>query len=123
MAVSWPTTLPQHTLQDSFQYNPTSGVIRTDMEAGYPKIRRRFTATVTSYDITMVMTTAQVVIFETFFRDSLKYGTVRVNFPNPLDPNLTLAEFRWVSEGSPYQIMPRESTIDWTVSFRLERLP
>lgn len=124
MAVNWPLTLPQDTLQDGFQYSRQTGLIRTDMDAGYPKTRRRFTATVRTYNISMVMTKTQLEAFETFYFDSLQMGTVRVNFPDPLSPTQASAEFRWVGDGGTgYTVTQSGDTQDWIVSFTLERLP
>lgn len=64
MAV-WPVTLPAPTVR-GYALNPVDPVIRTDMEAGPTKNRRRFTQAPTDVPVTFKFTEAEFAIFEKF---------------------------------------------------------
>jgi|DEB19_MinimDraft_2_1074335.scaffolds.fasta_scaffold07070_3 hypothetical protein len=76
----WPVTLPQKPRTD---YSETKGVIvlRTSMDAGPAKMRRRGKRTDTM-QVSYALSTAQVAILDAFITDSLK-GTIRFGFPHP----------------------------------------
>jgi hypothetical protein len=115
----WPLTLPQ---KPKTNYSESSGVLllRTPMDAGPAKIRRRGTRPDTmqvSYDLS----TTQVATLETFLKDTLQ-GTARFGFVHPRT-NQTV-EVRVVPQGdgalySTSYIMPEL----WSVSLQLEVLP
>lgn len=115
--------LPQKTLKDGYSTERQSGVIRTDMDTGFPKVRRRFTALTKTYSITMIFTDAQYTYFENFFENDILYGANLVDFPHPRTGVNT--EMRWLAPtGSPaYSVTPDGGTDDWRISFQLEELP
>lgn len=70
----WPVTLPvilYPAEQDSFLSEPETGVIRTHMDAGPVKARRRFTAIAIPTNLTIMMTQAQVATLKEFYRVTL----------------------------------------------------
>lgn len=85
MADAWPGTFPFIVNPEDFrEAGPTGNVIRSPMERGTTKQRRRFTnASRPVEGSTSVMTTAQVALFETFFRTTLKDGTLPFTATNP----------------------------------------
>lgn len=148
MAVEWPNdgsgnyTIPYLVQQDKFSFKPSSGMIRDDVDAGYPLVRRRFTATIERYSIALVMTYEELIIFKEFFQNSpghpdlpgVQYGGSTVYFPEPLwSPSGAqteadrpdTSEFRWVVEkgSNPYTVSPDGDTRSFIVSFELEKLP
>lgn len=141
MAVDWPASLPQKVLKDGFSYTTQSAIIRSETDAGYPLIRRRFTAVTKTMSITMVFTPEEFEIFETFFTNSqsnptlpgVSHGAVRVNFPDQMwfpgvgetEEDRPKKESRFVAEsgGNPYNVVPDGETRDWRVTFTLEVLP
>ncbi|HAJ72429.1 MAG TPA: hypothetical protein DCO68_10165 [Methylophilaceae bacterium] len=113
---SWPTTLPLPSTE-SYSINPQSSVIRTNMEAGPAKYRKRFTAV--PYDVTaqFLMTPAQMAIFKTFYNTTINLGADWFIF-NGLDLGngyATNSEVHIVGE-------PQEVKMDglWRVSLKLE---
>lgn len=68
---TWPTGLPQRPLADGFAESPQSNVVRSDMDVGPAKMRRRYTAEVRVYSMGLLLTTAQVVTLETFYYTTL----------------------------------------------------
>jgi len=135
MAVAWPSTLPKNVLRDSFNYNPNSGVIRDETDAGYPKVRRRFTGVTTDMTVSMVMTTEQLGIFETWFKAAsptgISYGSLRFDFPKPIwsagvdedEDDRPTIEVRMKITGPPYTVRPDGETRDWIVAFTIEEMP
>lgn len=136
-SIDWPSSLPKHVLRDGFGYNPQSGVLRTDMDAGFPKVRRRFTAVVKQYQVTMVMTYQQFKRFEDFYFNSPTHPneesrgvaeTLRFNFPNPIwgmdtgetENDRPTIEVRF---SGPFQASPDGDTRDWRITFPIEKLP
>lgn len=135
----WPSDLPRYPLDDGFQYEPGSGILRTSMSAGYPKVRRRYTATVDKYSLTYLMDYGQYELFEIFVNNSpdadepgILSGAVSFYLLNPIwkpgvgeieeqRPHI-LVRLHVPSDGSPYTVAPQDST-DWIVNFTVERLP
>lgn len=68
---TWPTGLPQRPLADGFTESPQSNVVRSDMDVGPAKMRRRYTATVRTYSMELLLSTSQVATLETFYRTTL----------------------------------------------------
>lgn len=70
---AWPSTLPAAQAQ-GYAFGPVDPVIRTDMEAGKPRARRRFTAMPTVIQVSWRFTQAQLGEFETFWHTTLSDG-------------------------------------------------
>lgn len=129
--VQWPESLPQRPVRDGFSATPQSGVVETEMDAGLPKVRRRFTATYTDYSLTYIMTYAQFEIFEQFYNNSPTHETLpgvqggvwRFYIPNPYSESADDLEVRFVAQNPPYRAMPDGDSTEWAVSFRVRRLP
>jgi len=76
----WPVSLPQY-MELGDQETPPDVLIRVKMDVGPDRVRPRFTTNVRKISGKVELTTAQVEIFETFYRTTIFYG---------------LEEFRWV---------------------------
>ena len=89
-------------------------MLRTSVDAGPEKRRRRFTAAPRPLIGTMRMTTAQVAAFETFFRTTLADGTLAFDFPHPRTQSTLSVVFAsppsWTNAGGDYYdvILPLE---------------
>jgi hypothetical protein len=92
----WPAGLPQYVNQDSFTEEKISNVIRTPMEGGDVKIRRRFTAAPIKYAFSFTITDAQKAIFDTFHHTTCKHGSLAWDWIRPIE--LTSATFIFMSE-------------------------
>lgn len=68
---TWPTTLPQPVL-DSISYTPLNNTIRSQMDAGPAKMRRRFTAAGEDVTLVLMLTAEQKADLDTFIRVTLK---------------------------------------------------
>ncbi len=123
MAIAWPSDLPQTYNKDDFTYTKQSGTIRTDMDSGPPKVRRRFTAVSTFYTLSMIMTKTQFDSFETFFESTLKFGTLQFYAIDPLDVESVMEARFMVGSDTPYAVSPDGDSLDFIISFQLEKLP
>lgn len=84
MAVpDWHIDLPQELLLDGYNEALPDGTIKSDMDAGPSKVRRRFTATVTPISGAIIVTASQLATFKTFFNTTLLKGALRFNWTEP----------------------------------------
>lgn len=79
---TWPISLPQYVLE-GYTETPQDGSIRSDVDAGPPKIRRRFTAIRTSFECRMVLTSEQVQTLTDFYISTLQMGSLKFDFYHP----------------------------------------
>lgn len=80
---TWPNTLPQKPLYSGYAEDWEKVVLRTEMDAGPAKTRKRFTAGVKNYKWSFAMTEAQVETLYTFYTGSANYGATAFDFPHP----------------------------------------
>lgn len=123
-AIDWPSGLPQAFEAQSYQYAPGSGVVRTNMSAGPPKVRRRFTAVYDMHSGSMIMTkTLFTTTFLTFFGTTIAGGSLSFNFPNQFDDGVTTfeARFSFNETSAPYTV--QQYTPEYVkLSFSLEEI-
>lgn len=81
--VDWPSDLPQVPPKDGYSEDPGDPVLRTETDVGPGISRRRFTASVISLKMNFVLSTAETVILDTFWRDTLSYGALTFNWTHP----------------------------------------
>lgn len=75
---TWPGTLPTNVDQNGFgEEQPQGAAIRTPMESGPPKQRNRYTVLNLPFAGIMIMTSAQVDTFWTFYRTTLGNGALK----------------------------------------------
>jgi len=80
---TWPVTLPDYVLQDGYLEQPPENTIRTKMDVGPPKARRRATSAPRPIKCRQHMTAAQVVTFDTFYVTTLKSGSLPFEWQHP----------------------------------------
>lgn len=112
----WPATLPPLTELASFNEQPPDLLLRTPNASGPPKIRRRATANIRPLAGTLLMTKAQLDIFDAFFVTDLLGGAIPFDGTHPrtgaaMSANLKRPGYRHAS--GPY----------WEVAIELEVLP
>lgn len=91
MAV-WPTTLPAPSL-NSLQESPPDNTIRTTMEKGVDKIRRRTTASIRPLAFTMMCTPEQIEILDSFYVEETFSGSEAFTFTHPRTGDICTARF------------------------------
>ena len=82
MAAIWPASLPQASLLGDSETFPDT-VLKTDMDAGVPKRRNRFTAGLRLFEIPLYMTNVQANVYYTFFTQTLKNGALPFEWKIP----------------------------------------
>ncbi len=116
MATSWPDTLPQQPLVKGFSGTVQDTLIRTSMDAGPEKIRRRFTAASEYFTLTWFMTKQQLNTFRSFFKDTIADGSIEFEMNHPITGETVLVRFR-----GPYQFV--STGVHWRISAEIEVLP
>lgn len=112
----WPLGLPQDVLQ-GWDKGLESGLLRTSMDQGPAKQRRRFTATARPYSVTVQLTKTEVTTFETFFDETINGGADVFDWVDPRTQ--TAVTFRFIKE-------PTERHVDgetYRIPLQLEVLP
>jgi hypothetical protein len=71
--ITWPSTLPLPTVQ-GYNVEPGETIIRTEMDAGLARHRRRFTDVPTKIAVRWIMRRDQYAIFEGWYRWHAKEG-------------------------------------------------
>ena len=114
---SWPATLPQYPIMQGYQENPADTIIRTKMDQGPDKVRRRTTANTVNFKVSYIMTDAQVATFDTFYNATISGGADKFTMPHPRT-GVSSDNFRISS-------IPQYASINgvYRVSFDLELLP
>lgn len=80
---TWPLTLPAAPLAEGFRETMPATTVRTEMEAGPAKVRRRTTAGVGRLSMAYLMSAAQVATLESFVTHDLAGGALPFNFTHP----------------------------------------
>jgi len=79
----WPATLYGHIIDGGFTETPPQNVLRTQMDAGPAKLRRRSTAAVRPMSLTLFLTKALVATFDTFYVSTIASGATEFNMYHP----------------------------------------
>jgi len=113
--IYWPEYLPAALLLNGLSKQPQSNVIRTAMDAGPKKARRRYTARTVKYSGRQIFDAAELAVFEQFYHTVIADGVLRFNFTDPM--SLETAEFRFTED---YTVNAAEGLFE--VQMSLERL-
>lgn len=116
----WPLTLPQRPLSSGYSEKPGSNILRTPMDAGPAKMRRRGTRPDT-ITCTYLLTAAQIATLETFCETTIQ-GTARFGWPHPRTTSAVEARLVPDGEGSLYSLAP-VSRDSWLMTANFEVLP
>lgn len=121
-SVVWPVDLPNAPLVSSLVAQYESLAIRTRMDQGPAKVRRRFTRNVRPFRVEFIMTDTQLAIFDVFFHATIKGGAERYSWTDPIDG--LNGDFRVI--GTP-EVTPLTARTDpapkFRVGFTVEKMP
>lgn len=111
---TWPSTLK--VTRSGFKETPAKNMIRSDMDTGPAKVRRRSTANVRPATVMLFLTDDQLQTLDDFFVNDCASGALSFDFINPRTNSTVQARF--VEE-------PEYPQADayWNVSLSLEFLP
>jgi hypothetical protein len=113
----WPPGISEAFTSDAFSESPQEVTIRTDMDTGPPKVRRRFLNPVRTYECNIVLrNAAEYAELRDFYYVICQGGTDTILMAHPITGVAT--SFRFASP-------PQFSAlgIAWRAAFRLEALP
>lgn len=119
MTVAWPATVPTDVLEDSFAESPPENTIRSPMETGPAKLRRRATSAVRPVSWRQNLTTAQVADVDTFAVTTTKNGSIDFTRAHPRTGSSVTMRFLAMPSYAPAAGTPGR----WLVSFSCEVLP
>lgn len=115
MAV-WPSTLPKPN-PDGYQEVMPSNTIRSEMDVGPAKVRKRATSATTKYRLNFEMDNTDVNTLETFFTTTINDGVDTFTMDDPR--NGTSETFRIVSPPETVAL----TGVWFRVSVNMEKLP
>lgn len=116
---TYPATLPQDALAAGYRRAMADNVLRSPMEGGPAKTRRRFTSVPKTFACQVIMTAAQLAIFKTWHEEDILDGALRFNWTDQ-DDGTTAVEMRFLSAPEWSSIKGRD---EWVVNMALEIMP
>ena len=116
--MSWPGTLPATPIIGGYQEVFANNVVRSDMDTGYAKVRKRSTAAPKIYRFVYSLTAAQVTTLNTFFDTTINSGADTFTMTHPR----TSASETWRII-SPPEVMTSANTSDYRAVVNMEQLP
>lgn len=119
----WPVALPQAPITAKVTGSDEPAVVRTAMDAGPPKVRRRYSAPWESWTVLLRVTRLQLETLNTFFRTTTEAGALPFEWKHFETGNQVDMRFR----GPPQKRAnaPRNAgKLDlWDVEFEVELVP
>lgn len=106
---TWPITLPQDLLIAGYGESPGDNQLRSNMDVGPAKVRRRSTAAPRKVKGGVILTREQLVTFREFYDDILLSGTLRFSWHDPTKPE-SAVEMRftevpsWTAESGQFNL-------------------
>jgi len=91
---TWPTDKRFSPLISSLQETPPANTIRSTMEKGPEKVRRRTTANVRPISFSLLLSKADVVVMDTFFNDDTYGGADEFDYVHPRTGENVKARFK-----------------------------
>jgi hypothetical protein len=114
---AWPSSLPDYVLQQGHNEALANVSMRSQMDAGPAKVRRRFTAGPRMVNAIVRLTTGQTLTLDTFFETTLVGGSLAFDWVLPRTQ--ASRSFRFTS---PPEYRPVGPGI-WDATLKLEAMP
>jgi hypothetical protein len=117
MAVAWPLSLQQYLSEQNFSVTFGDTTVRSDMDTGPQKVRRRFTRPVDKFTGSILVDGAEYDIFYNYYNTSLAGGTTPFLLNHPITG--VPSEFRFTGQ-------PKVNSIgggQFVIGFEFEELP
>ena len=118
----WPTSLPQKPLIDGYKRVVPNTLIRSSMDTGSDKVRKRGRFKPQEISATYVLTAAQRNALEAFVHDKIAEGAICFNWPHPELNKLVRARIKASQDGI-LEFSPYGTTNRWQVTLKLEIWP
>jgi len=84
---TWPTSLPQELNEEGFSTELIDNTIRTQMDYGPAKVRKRCTSNVMKVEGSVSLNSTQLTTFMSFFNSNCAYGATAFDWTHPLTGN------------------------------------
>jgi hypothetical protein len=114
----WPADLPDNFLLEGYSETLADTTIRTQMEAGIAKVRRRFTYAARPFSGRLVVNRAQKESLEAFYITTCRSGADRFEWRHPSRREYVAAQIRFTA---PPGFEPLEPEI-WHAVLQMEIL-
>jgi hypothetical protein len=114
---TWPVTLPQEPIMDGYQESLGNVLLRTNMDVGPAKVRRRSAIRNDPITLFLKLTTAELAIFKDFCITSLHNCLDTIQWVHPITG--TSIDLRFTT---PPVWEPAEAGV-WNVTMQLEVMP
>jgi hypothetical protein len=115
---AWPSDLPQLPLVQGFSETAPTLAVRSPMDVGPAKVRRRATAGVTQLKCTFRLSAAQRASLLTFWQTTLAGGALSYSWTHPISG--TAITCRIVE---PPGLTPVAGGVSWLAALSIEVLP
>lgn len=96
---SWPEALNSLAQRGTFSHKPGDANIRTDMDGGPSRVRRRFTNVPQQYQFQVLMTSLEKLVFEGFFANIVNAGADWFSMPVVVGNEYLTSTVRIVKDG------------------------
>lgn len=116
MAVTYPSSLPTNFQTQGYKETGADNQLRSNMDVGPAKVRRRTTTQVRTIVGSFFLTPAQYATFKTFYETDTAYGTLPFDFT---DPHGNANEYRFVSP----PVYTPNGNVEWQVQVNWEEMP
>lgn len=113
----WPSTLPQIPSASGYRESPGEQSIRSNVDVGPPKLRRRTTAAFDRISCQFDLNKTQADDLDTFYETTLQGGSDQWDWTHPR--KLTTRQFRFVGRPTLEYVGPD----DWIAHCELEVMP
>ena len=115
MAVPWPSGLQQLVNEQSFTYSFGETVLKSDVDVGPKKYRRRFTRPIDTLSATVNLTVAQFSTFQTFYNTTINGGVTTFELNHPITGVLTIFRFAETPDVRPIGGTTFQLSMKWEV--------
>jgi hypothetical protein len=121
---AWPSTLPG-ALTEGYGINPDSAVVRTDMDSGPARVRRRFSRTPTKVPVRFSFTQLEMYVFESWFKLEIASGAAWFTFNLYTGAGFTQVNARFIagSQGAYKVDGVRGTKFHVSAEFEIDDLP
>jgi len=113
--VAWPASLPQSPLIAGFEEDVPETALRTEMDAGPAKLRRRFTASVRPIKYPLILTETQVATLDTFYVTTMQAGTLPFTHTHPRTGAAINARFTKAPKYQPFKDDLWTTILEWEI--------
>lgn len=94
MPATFPLSLPQAPLANSFETMDRAALIRSAVDVGEDIVRPRFTRNIEDMTMVFNLTPAQATTLKSFYRGTLAKGALTFNWKHPITQEALICRFK-----------------------------